>query len=77
MTFIHSACNIIDVRQSHLHQSMKGENKMGKKNKPKGKLEINFEIEQKEKPINWIEVLVQFIVGLVTGVILLIIDRLL
>lgn len=31
---------------------------------------------QKKKPINWIEVAVQFLTGLITGVILLIIDRL-
>lgn len=31
---------------------------------------------KKKKPINWIEVLVQFITGLITGLILWLIDKL-
>lgn len=33
--------------------------------------------KQKKRPINWIEVAVQFLTGLITGIILLIIDKLL
>ncbi len=32
--------------------------------------------KQKKNPINWIEVAVQFLTGLVTGIILMIIDKL-
>lgn len=33
--------------------------------------------KQKKSPINWIEVAVQFLTGLATGIILIIIERLL
>lgn len=33
--------------------------------------------KQKKRPVDWIEVLVQFLTGLITGIILLIIDKLL
>lgn len=32
--------------------------------------------KNKKNPVNWIEVIVQFLTGLVTGIILLILDRL-
>lgn len=49
---------------SYIHEEVR--NKDGKRAKQK----------EKKSPVNWIEIAVQFLTGLITGIIILIIDKL-